>query len=479
MLTKNCYRIIHILVCCIAFFVHSYGQSPTHIPIFNSTIDSNINGYWEYLPRDYAADTEKRYPLLIFMHGAGAQGSIQDTATISKLLVYGPPKLIRDGRFPEEFSVGDETFRFIVLSPQIKNGIIGDSSIISPATIKAFIDYAKIQYRVDYSRIYLTGLSMGGGGIWDFAGSNPANAGSIAGIAIAAGAGKLSPQEAGIIAQSDIHVLAGHNIPDNIIEVQRTINNINTLVTSQPQIEPAAYYWDNPGTANELHNAWSRMFEDLDPGSTEGGNLTDSLGSNIYEWLLQFSTIGQAPVPVKWEDFFVDVQQDEILLNWIVSEQINVSRYEVQRSADGTSWDAIGSVFAKPGTGKLNYVYRDGNPVPGNNFYRIREVDEDGKYTYSKILKIEFFNQQKKAVSIYPSPFRSSINIRLSNSSLNRIQIMILDASGKIIDRKYHQPVSGTEIITWNNLDKLAPGVYQVQIQDKHSVIFNYRIMKQ
>ncbi len=465
------------LLCCASGF-NGNAQAPVHKPVFNNTIDANINGYWEYLPRDYSTDTDKRYPLLIFLHGAGAQGSVQDTATLSKLLVYGPPKLIESGNFPESFTVNGTSFRYIVLSPQIKVGITRDSSIIDPATILNFINHAKATYRVDFSRIYLAGLSMGGGGIWDFAGSSPANAGIISAIAVSAGAGKLNSTEASVLARSEDHVLAGHNIPDNIIEVGRTINNIQYITDEEPQHDPLAFYWDSPGTLGEKHNSWSRMFEDINPGTTEGGNLTDSLGMNIYEWFLQYSTIGQAPLPLTWLDFQLKPRDNATQLTWTVSNQLNVSHFEVEKSIDGQNWQSISTVTARPGNGTITYTFTDNMVAANRVYYRIRQVDEDKRYSYSKTITREPSQVQINPVKVYPSPFSTTFTVELQRKPGERITLLLRNALGKIAGTK-NMVSTGQHTFTWHELSHLPSGMYYLQVISNGETVESRSIIKQ
>ncbi|MEY4482786.1 MAG: hypothetical protein RL693_238 [Verrucomicrobiota bacterium] len=99
------------------------------------------------LPEGYEKDTSKKWPLLVFLHGAGERGD-----NLEKLKKHGPPKLISAGR----------KFEAIVACPQAL-----PLNVWNPYGVKALVDELKAKYRVDESRIYLTGISMGGFGTWD------------------------------------------------------------------------------------------------------------------------------------------------------------------------------------------------------------------------------------------------------------------------------------------------------------------------
>jgi predicted peptidase len=99
------------------------------------------------LPEGYEAAGTKKWPLLVFLHGAGERGS-----NLELLKKHGPPKLIGAG----------QKFEAIVVSPQVPAG-----EFWNPHGVKALVDLIKKQHRVDDERVYLTGISMGGFGTFD------------------------------------------------------------------------------------------------------------------------------------------------------------------------------------------------------------------------------------------------------------------------------------------------------------------------
>jgi predicted peptidase len=102
--------------------------------------------YLLYLPKDYTADKTKMYPTILFLHGAGERGT-----NVNKVAVHGPPKLVKAGK----------DFPFIIISPQCPEG-----QVWSVETLNALLDDVEKTFRVDKTRVYLTGLSMGGYGTW-------------------------------------------------------------------------------------------------------------------------------------------------------------------------------------------------------------------------------------------------------------------------------------------------------------------------
>jgi predicted peptidase len=119
---------------------------------------------YEYLlalPTGYDATSEKRWPLLLFLHGSGERGS--DVWLVAK---HGPPKLLRAGA--DDPATKQLAENFIVVSPQCPLGVWWDSD-----AVLALLDDVMATHRVDAARVYLTGLSMGGFGTWDLAMAHP------------------------------------------------------------------------------------------------------------------------------------------------------------------------------------------------------------------------------------------------------------------------------------------------------------------
>ena len=115
------------------------------------------------LPKGYEAkDTTKKWPLILFLHGSGERGS-----NVAKVAVHGPPKLVKNGK----------DLPFIIVSPQCPAGKGWNND-----TLLALLDDTVAKHNVDRSRVYLTGLSMGGYGTWSLGLKYPERFAAIAPI---------------------------------------------------------------------------------------------------------------------------------------------------------------------------------------------------------------------------------------------------------------------------------------------------------
>ena len=238
-----------------------------------TTINSNIGGYYEYLPVGY--DGAKKYPIIIFLHGYGELGN--GKSQLNRLTTVGLPLLISNGGFPSSVNVGGQNYSFIVIAPQFINWP-------SANDVDNMITYALSNYSVDQSRIYLTGLSMGGGGTWDHAGSSVARASRLAAILPICGASTPNVPAQQNIATAKLPVLATHNMDDGVVTVNNTIgyvDGINSLGANPAAIK---VLWPTVG-----HNAWTGTY---DP-TLKFVNGT----MNVYEWMLQYTRSVSPPPP--------------------------------------------------------------------------------------------------------------------------------------------------------------------------------------
>jgi predicted peptidase len=238
---------------------------PETLPAVQSAVTAditpNLGGFYKALPARYDSTT-KKYPLLVFIHGIGELGN--GSTDLSKVLANGVPRLIVDRKFPPQFSVNNESFSFVVLTPQFKQWP-------KPADINELINYAVANYRVDESRIYVAGLSMGGGATWEYAMAYPAR---IAAVVPICGAFWPTQQQCGSIASANLPVWAFHNADDGTVGAGTTTMIVDFINGYKPAHVARKTIWPTGG-----HNSWTKA---TDPATKECD------GKNMYEWMLQY-----------------------------------------------------------------------------------------------------------------------------------------------------------------------------------------------
>jgi hypothetical protein len=156
------------------------------------------------------------------------------------------------------------------------------------------------------------------------------------------------------------------------------------------------------------------------------------------------------PLPLQLMSFTGVLKPIGTELNWTTQNELNVDRFEVQRSTNGTDFAAIGSVKAKNSSGENKYQFLDAKPQQGINYYRLKMIDKDGSYNYSAVVTIKF-TEAVKPFYVYPNPVRSELQVSASiKTTLN-----LVDASGKLVRKLQVEP--GNNKI---NAANLSNGVY-------------------
>ena len=244
----------------------AYAQTmQTSLVSVYTRVQTNVGGFLESLPNDYAGNPTQKYPLLIAMHGVGESGN-GAPGVLEKVANIAIPRRIKTGGFPASFAVGGKTFSFIVICPQMENANDWRGSI------QAVIDYSKAHYRVDESRIYLTGLSLGGVWEWAFLGGSVANGQQLAAALMVTPGAEPTAAQLKNVAAAQLPIWVTNNTGDpynNPAGATALVNAINSSVPAPPKALITIF--EKSG-----HDAWTQTY---DPAFKQGG-------LNVYEWML-------------------------------------------------------------------------------------------------------------------------------------------------------------------------------------------------
>ncbi|HEX7845386.1 MAG TPA: T9SS type A sorting domain-containing protein [Chitinophagaceae bacterium] len=163
------------------------------------------------------------------------------------------------------------------------------------------------------------------------------------------------------------------------------------------------------------------------------------------------------PLPLTWLSFTATkTASAKVLLQWKTAEEINCSHFEIERSVDGGSWIKIGTTLATGQPGLIqSYQLLDQSPVYGPNYYRIKQMDLDGRYEYTPVRLINFTDNGP--ILIYPTLTRSNSSLFIEGASLENSVVELFDNNGRLILRtKLHSNSIG--------LPSLATGTYHVKV---------------
>ena len=167
-----------------------------------------------------------------------------------------------------------------------------------------------------------------------------------------------------------------------------------------------------------------------------------------------------------WLYFRGKEQGNNVLLNWATGAEINTDYFAVERSLDGRDFTEIGKVNTKHGANN-NYQYLDVNALKlnaDNIYYRLREVDKDGKYIYSNVISFEL--TPTHIVKVYPNPFSQSLTLVISTTEAADAgdHVELYAINGNLM---YSKTLSGRQnntSVQLNDLPPMANGVYIMKV---------------
>jgi hypothetical protein len=134
-------------------------------------------------------------------------------------------------------------------------------------------------------------------------------------------------------------------------------------------------------------------------------------------------------LPIIVTNFNATKVNSSAVLKWSSKSEINAKEYQVQRSIDGINFITIGTMAANGYASDYKFV--DEKPFAGVNFYRLKQIDNDGKFALSAVKAVKFDIDGKIVVNIYPNPATDVLNVRLTNGEAK--QIRILNVTGKVV----------------------------------------------
>jgi len=180
-------------------------------------------------------------------------------------------------------------------------------------------------------------------------------------------------------------------------------------------------------------------------------------------------------LPVTLISFIAKKNNNSVQLNWQTATEINTSFYAIERCNDGNNFTAIGQVNSDGSSSSIkNYSYTDQQPLTGINYYRLKMVDADGKFTYSKIVAIKM-DSKNSSLQIFPNPAKNMLNVQISGANENAT-LQIIDMTGrKIKDEKISLNGTTSFPVDISNLPK---GTYNLWLKG-NSINENQKFVKE
>ncbi len=224
--------------------------------------------------------------------------------------------------------------------------------------------------------------------------------------------------------------------------------------------------WENAG-----NNTWSSI--GFDNRNTTANYVEKTGLSGFSVWTLN---VPAGSLPVKFISFNAICENEKISLVWKTAEEVNSSRFDIERTSNGVNWIIIGQVTASGySQSEKTYTYNDAGPLFSGTMYRIVEYDLDGRRQYSGIVSASC--DRKESIRVWPNPVEDIVRLNIYSNSQSQILIQVYDSKGALVLMQKDNLVQGSNQLTVP-VQKLARGIYQLKATYQKGITKTFRLVK-
>jgi hypothetical protein len=176
---------------------------------------------------------------------------------------------------------------------------------------------------------------------------------------------------------------------------------------------------------------------------------------------------GCAVLPVELTSFSVRQDGDNVRLDWTVESEKQMNSYEIERSSDGITFEQIDRQKAKAiSQHAMTYSFQDKTPQYGTNYYRLKMVESNGAFTYSKTVSVGMY--AKSGLKAYPNPFSNVLEVEWQGIKMQKsVNLKLMDIAGRLVWSSEVQNTEGGINHYQLPIQKLSSGVYWLRLDNQ------------
>lgn len=196
--------------------------------------------------------------------------------------------------------------------------------------------------------------------------------------------------------------------------------------------------------------------------------VSDEAGMTTNEGKVTLD-ISSVPLPVTLISFEATKQESNTLLTWITSSELNSDHFEIERSTDAKTWSYYGEVQAVGNSRVANtYTFVDSIPESGMNYYRLKMIDLDGTFTYSRIRSVDF--PEFTWAKLFPNPVNDVLQVVINNRRVRKIRL--IDSYGRTM---HTTQVTSSSLRV--DMKGYVPGVYFIHLEQEDGLVRVFKIV--
>jgi len=263
---------------------------------------------------------------------------------------------------------------------------------------------------------------------------------------------------AGVLRNANINLNFSETVTKNAgnITIVRSSDNtvIETInVTSGQVTGSGTAYVVNPSTTLASNTTFSVRITGgafLDATNTEFPALT----GNKY----QFTT--GTTLPLFWLSTNAVFENGQVNISWRTTGELNTSHFEIERSADDVSYETIGQTASINNAGEHPYSFADKDVQPGYTYYyRLKQVDIDGRFTYSSTLKVDIGGKRTATLRVSNNPVRTDMIMTILLAQAQTARLVVVNQTGATVLERKENLQAGETIMTVRT-SNLSTGIY-------------------
>lgn len=262
---------------------------------------------------------------------------------------------------------------------------------------------------------------------------------------------------------------------DLLVESRQPVQNNDSIMVNMWNMRPQTYrftfepqHMNTVGATAMLVDRFTNTNTpiSLTQNTTVDFNVTsDVLSANQDRFRIVFNVPN--PVPVTFTNVTAYPRNGGIQVDWKVAAELNINRYQVERSTDGRNFNTAGTVAATGNTGgQVNYGWFDANPTPGTHFFRIRSIgNAAGDVKLTQIVRVVIGGDQTPAVTVAPNPIQgNTMNVQFRNVTGGRYNLRLMNAAGQVMYTNIAEHVGGNSTMTYRLPAVITAGTYTLEV---------------
>ena len=256
--------------------------------------------------------------------------------------------------------------------------------------------------------------------------------------------------------------------PDTISVALRdatpTVIQVLTFSSDGTSITPVDGFAQGvPSSAITLLQVGNNGMQLIGIGTTYEDFIVSGWINNVISSDGDINTLGGqvfSVLPVELINFEAIPLANEVKINWSTATEQNNDKFILERSRDGIYFETIKVIEGAGTTNDVQYyTSKDNTPFNGQIFYRLKQVDFNGDFTYTDVIMVEYFSENTR-ISVYPNPLYKGQSLQIKHSVVGESTIHIFNSNGQLLKTSIlnnsHQSI---------NIDELSAGVYFYQVQ--------------